>query len=66
MKNRYTSISSIFVLTFILALALASVRQLHVDPDNCSGLACSGPLDCGTSCFCNRTVWMCQSSPILQ
>ena len=67
MTTRRPSFSSVVIFTFLLFLAFASVKQLDkLGTDNCSGLACSTPADCGTSCFCNRTVWMCTSSTLPQ
>ena len=61
MKLIHSRLFSTVVAAFVLALVFASTKQLGADSSFCSGLACYGPSDCGTECFCNTSVGMCVS-----
>lgn len=62
MKSIHSRLLSTVVAAFMLALVFTSTKQLGADSSFCTGLACYGPRDCGTECFCNTTVGMCVSA----
>lgn len=59
MKKVYSGIMRVAMLGVLAMTVFTSINQLNTSMDHCSGLACEEAEDCGTSCFCNRTVKMC-------
>lgn len=61
MKRIQTSLSGLVMVAFLVML-LVSANQLAFKTTNCSGLSCEGLRDCGSNCFCNYAVGICQDA----
>jgi hypothetical protein len=60
LNYRLSRMLQIALLLLLAVLAVNSAAELKVHAASyCAGLACAGPYDCGTQCFCNYQVGAC-------